>query len=160
VSVSVPGGVPPGGSPAVVVTFPVGTALRTLPLAPVRSAGTKTISPPSPTVIFLVHGMSDATGTPTDIGEDLVKCEGPRNTPFYSRCEWDRPSRPLRSRRGKAGSLFNLQGPGRRRHALPRPAQNRPLIDENLGITARSARAPSPIPRRSVPTIRARRRTS
>ena len=142
VSVTVPGGTPPAGSPTVVVTFPVGTAVRELPLAPVISAGKKTISAPSPTVIFLVHGMSDATGTPTDIAEDFVKCEGPRNTPFYSRCEWGIDFIPglFGLDENKAGTLFNLRGQdvsGMRYLRLP---ENRPLIDENLGITARDAR--------------------
>jgi hypothetical protein len=142
VPVAVPGGVPPGGSPAVVVTFPVGTAVRTLPLAPVLTGGTQTISEPSPTVIFLVHGMSDAVNTAADAPEDPVACEGPRNTPFYSRCEWGIDFIPglFGLTENKPGSLFNLAGQdvsGMR--YLTDPA-NRPLIDENLGITARDAR--------------------
>jgi hypothetical protein len=142
VPVTVPGGVPPGGSPTVVVTFPVGTAVRTLPLAPVLSGGTKTISVPSPTVIFLVHGMSDAITTPADAAEDPVKCEGPRNTPFYSRCEWGIDFIPglFGLTANRPGSLFNLAGQdvsGMR--YLTDPA-NRPFIDETLGITARDAR--------------------
>src|SRR4029453_4099957 len=82
------GGVPPGGTTPVVVSFPGGTAVRTLPLEPVLTSGAKTVSKPSPTVIFLVHGMSDTITTPADAAEDPVKCEGRRNTPFYSRCEW------------------------------------------------------------------------
>ncbi len=142
VPVTVPGGTPPSGSPTVVVTFPVGTAVRTLPLAPVRTAGMKGITEHSPTVIFLVHGMSDATGTPTDIAEDPIKCEGPRNTPFYSRCEWGIDFIPglFGLDENKAGTLFNLRGQdvsGMRYLRLP---ENRPLIDETLGITARDAR--------------------
>src|SRR5262249_58348801 len=39
VAVTVPGGVPPGGTTTVVVSFPVGTAVRTLPLEPVLTTG-------------------------------------------------------------------------------------------------------------------------
>src|SRR5262245_20422181 len=142
VSVTVPGGTPPAGSPTVVVTFPVSTAVRELLLAPVLSAGRKTISPPSPTVIFLVHGMSDATGTPTDIAEDFVKCEGPRNTPFYSRCEWGIDFIPglFGLAADKRSALFNLAGQDVSGMRYLTDPGNRPLIDENLGITARDTR--------------------
>jgi hypothetical protein len=140
VPVSVPGGKPPLGSPTVVVTFPVADVVRTLPLAPVVDSR-KTVSRRSPTVIFLVHGMSDSTGTlAPDAPEDPVKCEGPRNTPFYSRCEWGIDFIPglFGLDENKAGSLFNLAGQdvsGMRYIAEP---ANRPLIDENVGITARN----------------------
>jgi hypothetical protein len=142
VSVTVPGRVPPGGSPTVIVTFPVGTAVRTLPPEPVRSAGKKTISVSSPTVIFLVHGMSDATGTPTDIDEDPRRCEGSRNTPFYSRCEWGIDFIPglFGQDENKAGGFFNLAGQDVSGMRYLDRSENRPLIDENLGITARDAR--------------------
>jgi hypothetical protein len=142
VPVTVPGGLPPGGSPTVVVTFPVGTAVRTLPLAPVLRGGTKTVSEPSPTVIFLVHGMSDAITTPTDAAEDAVKCEGPRNTPFYSRCEWGIDFIPgLFGLTGnRPGSLFNLAGQDVSGMRYLTDPTNRPLIDENVGITARDVR--------------------
>lgn len=142
VSVRVPGGVPPTGSPTVVVTFPVGTAIRTLPLVPVRSPARKTITSPSPTVMFLVHGMSDKTAQLTVTREDPVKCEGFLDTPFYSRCEWGIDFIPglFGLAENRAGTLFNLRGQdvsGMR--YLDTPA-NRPLIDETLGITARDAR--------------------
>jgi hypothetical protein len=142
VPVTVPGGKPPRGTPTVIVTFPVDDVLRTLPLAPVVDSR-KTVSKRSPTIIFLVHGMSDSTGTPSpDARENPVKCEGPRNTPFYSRCEWGIDFIPglFGLEEDKAGSLFNLAGQdvsGMRYIAEP---ANRPLIDENVGITARNAR--------------------
>lgn len=141
VPVSVPGGRPPVGSPTVIVTFPVADVLRTLPLAPVQTSG-RTVSQPSPTVIFLVHGMSDSTGTPAGIPEDPVKCEGPRNTPFYSRCEWGIDFIPGLFGQGedKEGGLFNLAGQDVSGIRFLTDPTNRPFIDENVGITARDAR--------------------
>lgn len=141
VPVSVPGGRPPLGSPTVIVTFPVADLVRTLPLAPVQTSG-RTVSEPSPTVIFLVHGMSDATGTPAGIPEDPVKCEGPRNTPFYSRCEWGIDFIPglFGQDENKEGSLFNLAGQDVSGMRFLTDPANRPVIDENVGITARDAR--------------------
>ncbi len=141
VPVNVPAGPPPAGSPSVVVSFPVGPDLRRLPLEPVLTTR-KTVSQSSPTVIFLVHGMSDSTGTPAGIPEDPVKCEGPRNTPFYSRCEWGIDFIPglFGLDENKTGTLFNLAGQDVSGMRYIDQPGNRPLIDENVGITARDAR--------------------
>lgn len=124
----------------VVTTFPVATTTRTVTLQPVLSPDTKTVSQPSPTVLFLVHGMSDNIDTPgTGAQPDPVKCEGPRDTPFYSRCEWGIDFIPGLFGKDASAAMFNLAGRDLTGMKYLTDTVAQPPIDENLGITARDA---------------------
>jgi hypothetical protein len=109
-------------------------------LPPIKDPNSRTIVKTGPAVIFLVHGMSDRiTGSPE--AEDVPNCNGPLNTPFYSRCEWGTDFIPglFGTNSTNAGTLFNLAGRDVSGARYLNDASNHPLINEDVGLTARDA---------------------
>lgn len=71
------------------VTFPTGGLTSTVTTTLVTSADKRVIKRTGPVVIFLMHGMADNLGmAPATAKDDFAECAGPKDTPFYGRCEW------------------------------------------------------------------------
>jgi hypothetical protein len=140
VAVAVSGAAPANATDAVNVTFPAGGVTTTVPLQPVLDPARKTIARNGHAVVFLVHGMSDKI-TPEPPAPQLPACDGLRNTPFYSRCEWGADFIPglFGNNPATNNSLFTLAGDEASGSRYLELGRNVPLVDERLGITARAA---------------------
>jgi len=95
VTVAPPGtSAPPPTTPPPTTTQPIipvvidgGT--RTVVTTPVVNADKRVITRSGPVVVFLMHGMADNLGmAPTGAKDDFENCAGPKDSPFYGRCEW------------------------------------------------------------------------
>jgi hypothetical protein len=78
-----------GTRPAIPVVFETPTTTRTVIVRPVDMADKRVVKRGGPVVIFLMHGMADNLGMKaTGDAEDFEECAGPKDRPFYGRCEW------------------------------------------------------------------------
>lgn len=132
-----PSSPPPPSAPEPVSTTTPTSGTTIISVTPIVKPETRIIKRSGPVVVFLAHGMSDNIGTPVEGDkEDFVACSGPRNTPFYGRCEWGPDFLP-----GLFGSsnlnlqLTNLAGQDVTGMKFINTPDNRPDIDENQGRT-------------------------
>lgn len=132
------GGQPPSSSDEPVQgSFDNGDSQRTSEMPPVDRP--RTITKQGPVVIVLVHGMSDKLPGPA-ASNNVVKCEGPPDTPFYGRCEWGIDFIPgvFGSTAAETG-LVNLAGDDVSGPLFISDTDAQEPIDENLNITQRDA---------------------
>jgi hypothetical protein len=101
----------------------------------------RTVTRTGAAIVFLVHGMSDSTGTPGS-GEafDATACTGPGNTPFYSRCEWGPDFLPGLFGGDEGAGLVNLAGDDMtgNRYITSAADPDFPQIDETLRLAQRA----------------------
>lgn len=112
------------GTPRVVVTTPIVTATR------------RVVTRSGPVVVFLMHGMADNLGAaPAGSKDDFVECSGPKDTPFYGRCEWGQDVLPgLFGSSNVRAQLTALDGSDATGDRFIRAVQDvRDFPDENLG---------------------------
>lgn len=124
----------PTGKQPVVVTVPhTPDKPRLTTVKPITKP--RTVTRDGAAIAFLVHGMSDSTGTP-GAGEpfDATACTGPGNTPFYSRCEWGPNFIPGLFGGGEGAGLVNLAGGDMTGNRYISEAVDVPQIDETLGL--------------------------
>lgn len=79
------------GTTIPVTTQPVAVTGTTqiVTTTPVLTPESRVITRTGPVVIFLMHGMADNLGmAPAGAKDDFAECAGPKDTPFYGRCEW------------------------------------------------------------------------
>lgn len=114
-----------------------GSSTKFVPLNPIQQADKRVITRSGPVVVFLAHGMSDNIGTPVEGDqEDPVACSGPRDTPFYGRCEWGPDFLPgLFGTNNINAQLFNLAGQNVSGDAFVNNPSNRMEFDETMGLT-------------------------
>lgn len=119
---------------------------KLIPLQPIDAADKRVITRSGPVVVFLAHGMSDNIGTPVaGDREDPIACAGPRNTPFYGRCEWGQDFLPgLFGTEDLNTPLFNLAGQEVSGDAFINDPNNRQEFDENLGLAMNGECAKNP----------------
>lgn len=109
-------------------------------------ADKRVITRSGPVVVFLAHGMSDNIGTPVaGDDEDPIACSGPRDTPFYGRCEWGQDFLPgLFGTQNLNTPLFNLVGQDVTGDAFINNPANREEFDETMGLAMNGECAKKP----------------
>jgi len=138
VSTTTRGGTPPTGATTpttVPVTFDNGGSNRNVDLVTVTTPSRRLVTRSGPVLVFLLHGMADNLGQkPTGAAEDVAECAGPKDTPFYARCEWGQDFLPaLFGSRTSRAVLSTLDGRDVTGDAFLNTPSNRLPFDENLG---------------------------
>ncbi len=115
-------------------SFDSGGAITTVNLTP-TSPSQRIVTRTGPVVVFLMHGMADNLGmAPAGSAENLAECAGPKDTPFYGRCEWGQDFLPgLFGTRDVRTQLTTLDGRDVTGDRFLSDPTNRQLFDENLG---------------------------
>jgi|GEM_PF-1997385 len=90
-----PSPTPPTGTsprppqPDIPVLFDNGGIPRLVAVTPIVSAERRVIKRGGPVVVFFMHGMADNLGLASPgSNDDVTECAGPKDSPFYGRCEW------------------------------------------------------------------------
>ena len=123
----------PTGSPVRVSIPIVPETPRLTTVIPITKP--RTVTRTGAAIVFLVHGMSDSTGTPgADEAFDATACTGPGNTPFYSRCEWGPDFLSGLFGGGEGAGLVNLAGGDMTGNRYITGAEDVRQIDETLGL--------------------------
>lgn len=122
-------------TPSLPVTFDNGGSNRNVSVVPVTTPAKRLVTRSGPVVVFLLHGMADNIGQkPTGAAEDFVECAGPKDTPFYARCEWGQDFLPgLFGSRSSQVVLSTLDGRDVTGDRFLTTPENRQPFDENLG---------------------------
>ena len=132
---------------SVIVGVPsTGSSTKFVPLNPIQEPDKRVITRSGPVVVFLAHGMSDNIGTPVSGDqEDPIACSGPRDTPFYGRCEWGPDFLPgLFGTTDVTAQLFNLAGQNVSGEAFVGDPSNRMEFDETMGLSMEGECAKNP----------------
>lgn len=121
-----------------ITTQPVVAGSVTVITTPVVTADRRIITRSGPVVVFMMHGMADNLGmAPANAKDDFVECAGPKDTPFYGRCEWGQDVIPgIFGSANVRAQLTALDGSDATGDQFIRAMENvrgADLPDENLG---------------------------
>lgn len=128
------------GTTVPITTQPVaitGTNLTVI-TNPVVTPERRIITRTGPVVVFMMHGMADNLGMArAGAKDDFAECAGPKDTPFYGRCEWGQDVIPgIFGSANVRAQLTALDGSDATGDQFIRAMENvrgADLPDENLG---------------------------